>query len=62
METKKFADILSDKHFYDFKKMSFKYACDFNLFLDYFKDIFYTELPLRAKYGARTKYKISDGG
>ena len=46
MEIKKFTEILNDKHFYNYQKMSYKYGNDFNLFLENLKDLYYKKLPL----------------
>lgn len=46
MDALKFAEMLSDKHFSDFKRLKDKYPADFSAFLDVLKQSYYTRLPI----------------
>ncbi len=56
MDIVRFTEILSDKHFYDFEKMSYKYKNDFDLFLKNLKDLYCKELPLQDENGNALVY------
>lgn len=46
-----FTQMLRDKHFVDYKKMSYKYPKDFDDFLDNLKSLYYKSLPLLDSEG-----------
>ncbi len=46
MDIKLFAEILGDKSFVDYKKMSYKYGADFDDFLKALSELYYQKLPL----------------
>ena len=51
MDIKKFTEILNDRHFYNFEKMKYKYADDFDGFLKNLKELYYVKLPLLDENG-----------
>ncbi len=53
MDIKLFAEMLHDKHFYDLKKMKYKYDKSFIEFLTYLQELYYTEIPLSDFYGEK---------
>ncbi len=46
MDAIRFSEMLSDKHFVDFKKLKYKYPNDFSAFLEVLKHSYYTRLPI----------------
>ena len=46
MEIKLFTKILSDKHFTEYKQLTYKYGKDFNDFLQTQEELYYKELPI----------------
>lgn len=56
MDAIQFSRMLSDKHIVDFKKMKYKYADDFNEFLQVLKLSYYTRLPIFDFQGKNLVY------
>lgn len=50
MDIKLFTEILKDKHFFDYRKMKYKYGADFGEFLQILGELYYKNLPL-ADFG-----------
>lgn len=56
MEIGAFTRMLKDKHFYDLKKLRYKYPEDFGEFTETLKKYYYVELPLLDHEGKKTVY------
>ena len=46
MDIKLFTEMLRDKHYYDLKKLKYKYGSDFPEFLENLKELYFVALPL----------------
>lgn len=56
MDAVKFSEMMSDKHFVDFKRLKYKYPADFREFLDVLKQSYYARLPIKDFTGAELVY------
>ncbi len=56
MDISRFAEILSDKQFSNFKKLNYKYPNDFADFIAILQDSFYETLPLKDAQGKNLVY------